>query len=106
MVCSPPQKLAFLYVENKPLKVQSTEKYKTLFPSIENMKTGVVRLTDWFDHDGPNGCHICMVFEPMGPNVLSVIKKYQFKGVPLEIVRKIAYILSFEIHLAMNSGCF
>ena len=37
--------------------------------------TGVVQLADYFEHDSPNGRHICMMFEPMGPNVLSVIKK-------------------------------
>ncbi|CAD7930627.1 unnamed protein product [Amoebophrya sp. A25] len=51
--------------------------------------TGVVQLIDYFEHHGPNGRHVCMVFEPMGPNVLAVIKRYQFKGVPIDLVRKI-----------------
>merc|ERR1712232_2583 len=52
--------------------------------------SGVVQLVDYFEHTGPNGKHVCMVFEPMGPNVLALIKRYNFKGVPLEIVRKVA----------------
>ncbi len=52
--------------------------------------TGVVQLVDYFTHKGPNGEHVCMVFEPMGPNVLAVIRKYDFKGVPLPLVRTIA----------------
>lgn len=53
------------------------------------LHTGVVQLVDYFETKGPSGRHICMIFEPMGPNVLSVIKKYRFKGVPVDIVRKI-----------------
>jgi len=52
--------------------------------------TGVVQLIDYFEHVGPNGKHVCMVFETMGPNVLALIKRYNFKGVPLQIVRKVA----------------
>lgn len=52
--------------------------------------TGVVQLLDYFEHLGPNGKHVCMVFETMGPNVLALIKRYNFKGIPLPIVRKVA----------------
>lgn len=52
--------------------------------------TGVVTLVDQFEHNGPNGKHVCMVFETMGPNVLALIKRYDFKGIPLDITRKVA----------------
>jgi serine/threonine-protein kinase SRPK3/serine/threonine-protein kinase SRPK1 len=52
--------------------------------------TGVVTLLDYFEHHGPNGVHICMVFEVMGPNVLALIKQFEFKGVPDGLVRKVA----------------
>ncbi|CAK0793311.1 unnamed protein product [Prorocentrum cordatum] len=52
--------------------------------------TGVVTLLDQFEHHGPNGKHVCMVFETMGPNVLALIKRFNFKGVPLGIARKVA----------------
>jgi len=52
--------------------------------------TGVVTLLDYFEHQGPNGTHVCMVFEVMGPNVLALIKQYEFKGVPEHLVRKVA----------------
>merc|ERR1719482_961232 len=52
--------------------------------------SGVVTLLDYFEHQGPNGTHVCMVFEVMGPNVLAVIKQYEFKGVPEHLVRKVA----------------
>lgn len=59
-----------------------------LFPCLPF--TGVVQLIDYFEHFGPHGKHVCMVFETMGPNVLALIKQYNFKGIPLEIVRKVA----------------
>lgn len=52
--------------------------------------TGVVRLLDYFEHQGVHGKHVCMVFETMGPNVLALIKQYNFKGIPQNIVRKVA----------------
>lgn len=51
--------------------------------------TGVVQLIDYFEHFGVNGKHVCMVFETMGPNVLALIKRYNFKGIPVDIVRKV-----------------
>lgn len=50
----------------------------------------VVDLYDYFEHHGPNGKHVCMVFEVMGPNLLTLIKQYNFGGVPVDLVRKIA----------------
>lgn len=50
----------------------------------------VVLLLDHFDHTGPNGTHMCMVFEMLGENLLEVIKKYDYKGIPIDIVRTIA----------------
>mmetsp|Transcript_4302 Transcript_4302/g.7536 ORF Transcript_4302/g.7536 Transcript_4302/m.7536 type:complete len:634 (-) Transcript_4302:97-1998(-) len=58
-----------------------------LFPTTPF--TGVVTLIDYFEHYGVNGKHVCMVFETMGPNVLALIKRYNFKGIPLDIVRKV-----------------
>lgn len=48
----------------------------------------IVVLLDHFEHSGPNGRHVCMVFEMLGENLLSVIKKYDYKGIPLDIVRR------------------
>merc|ERR1719223_2460439 len=53
---------------------------KGIFPVLPF--TGVVQLLDYFQHHGPNGKHVCMVFETMGPNVLALIKRYNFKGIP------------------------
>lgn len=53
-------------------------------------RSHVVGLVDDFRHDGPNGSHVCMVFEVLGENLLGLIKRYQHRGVPTHIVRQIA----------------
>ncbi|WVN90144.1 uncharacterized protein L203_105380 [Cryptococcus depauperatus CBS 7841] len=50
----------------------------------------VVGLLDSFRHTGPNGSHVCMVFEVLGENLLGLIKRYQHRGVPQHIVKQIA----------------
>eukprot|EP00742_Colponemidia_sp_Colp-10_P004193 GILJ01004472.1.p1 GENE.GILJ01004472.1~~GILJ01004472.1.p1 ORF type:complete len:610 (-),score=112.30 GILJ01004472.1:93-1922(-) len=52
--------------------------------------TGVVDFIDFFEHHGPNGKHVCMVFEMMGVNLLAIIKRYDYKGIPFPVVRQIA----------------
>ncbi|BEI79913.1 hypothetical protein CcaverHIS002_0104420 [Cutaneotrichosporon cavernicola] len=53
-------------------------------------RSHVVGLVDDFRHNGPNGSHVCMVFEVLGENLLGLIKRYQHRGVPTHIVRQIA----------------
>ncbi|GLJ21522.1 hypothetical protein SUGI_0398230 [Cryptomeria japonica] len=53
-------------------------------------KSGVVKLLDHFKHTGPNGQHVCMVFEYLGDSLLSLIKYTQYRGVALDIVRQIS----------------
>ncbi|KAG6544739.1 hypothetical protein Mapa_013838 [Marchantia paleacea] len=55
----------------------------------ENCK-GVVKLLDHFKHCGPNGQHVCMVFELLGDNLLTLIKQYNYQGLPLDMVRQLA----------------
>ncbi|GKA92888.1 SRSF protein kinase 2 [Tanacetum coccineum] len=40
-------------------------------------KKAVVKLLDHFKHSGPNGQHVCMVFEYLGDNLLTLIKPIQ-----------------------------
>ena len=49
----------------------------------------VVQLLDSFEHVGPNGTHVGMVFEALGENLLSLIKRYN-TGIPLPVVRHIS----------------
>ncbi|KAG7925499.1 hypothetical protein KL925_004514 [Ogataea polymorpha] len=50
----------------------------------------LIKLLDYFDHQGPNGTHICMVFEVLGENLLSLIRRYKHKGLPIKFVKQIA----------------
>ncbi|CAA6662793.1 unnamed protein product [Spirodela intermedia] len=49
----------------------------------------VVKLLDHFKHSGPNGNHVCMVFEYLGDNLLTLIKYTDYRGIPLRMVKEI-----------------
>ncbi|KAI9803126.1 MAG: serine/threonine protein kinase, CMGC group [Piccolia ochrophora] len=49
----------------------------------------VVSLLDSFEHKGPNGVHVCMVFEVLGENLLGLIKRWDHRGIPMELVKQI-----------------
>ena len=84
----------------KKMWKDSIRKYYSGDPQLENFlhdndeTTGedayCVQLLDHFMHSGPNGTHYVMVFEIMGVNLLEIIKRYNYKGVPLPIVRVMA----------------
>lgn len=48
----------------------------------------VATLHDSFFHTGPNGRHMCMVFTMLGCNLLSVIKSFNYRGIPIPVVKK------------------
>ncbi|GET90972.1 serine/threonine-protein kinase, putative [Leishmania tarentolae] len=48
------------------------------------------RLNDYFKHTGPNGTHVCMLFDVYGENLLSLMERYEYRGIPLPIVKCIA----------------
>ncbi|KAK4780505.1 hypothetical protein SAY87_016611 [Trapa incisa] len=54
-------------------------------------KKCVVKLLDHFRHSGPNGQHVCMVFEYLGDNLLTLIKYSDYRGVPLHMVKKLCF---------------
>ncbi|KAK2409022.1 Protein kinase superfamily protein [Trifolium repens] len=54
-------------------------------------KKCVVKLLDHFKHSGPNGIHVCMVFEFLGDNLLTLIKYSDYRGVPLSMVKEICF---------------
>ncbi|KAK7272195.1 hypothetical protein RJT34_28647 [Clitoria ternatea] len=51
----------------------------------------VVKLLDHFKHSGPNGQHVCMIFEFLGDNLLTLIKYSDYRGVPLPMVKEICF---------------
>lgn len=56
------------------------------------------RLFDHFEHVGPHGRHICMIFEVLGDNLLTLIRTYRHRGIPLDIVRH----LTKQLLVALN----
>ncbi|KAE8721914.1 SRSF protein kinase 1 [Hibiscus syriacus] len=52
-------------------------------------KKCVVKLLDHFKHSGPNGQHVCMVFEYLGDNLLTLIKYSDYRGMPVHMVKEI-----------------
>lgn len=56
-------------------------------------KKCVVKLLDHFKHSGPNGQHVCMVFEYLGDNLLTLIKYSDYRGLPIHKVKEICYYI-------------
>lgn len=54
-------------------------------------KKCVVKLLDHFKHSGPNGQHVCMVFEYLGDNLLTLIKYSDYRGLPIHMVKEICF---------------
>lgn len=57
-------------------------------PSDKNRNKTVQLLND-FKITGVNGVHVCMVFEVLGHNLLKLILKSNYRGIPLNNVRRI-----------------
>ncbi|EKE40322.1 hypothetical protein ENUP19_0146G0061 [Entamoeba nuttalli] len=89
--------------------VRSAQKYtETARDEIEILKTisnndplrecYCLHLIDSFQHRGLNGIHMCIVTEVGGSNLLSLIKLYHYRGIPLEITKEI----SRQVLVALN----
>lgn len=53
-------------------------------------RSHVVSFLDSFNHCGPEDIHVCIVFEPLGENLLSLIERHKKKGVAAPLVKAIA----------------
>ena len=69
------------------LKNGTMEDIKEAVHNVENSKF-IATLHDSFFHSGPNGRHMCMVFSMLGCNLLSVIKAHNYRGIPVQVVKK------------------
>ncbi|KAF5356051.1 hypothetical protein D9756_004189 [Leucocoprinus leucothites] len=49
----------------------------------------IVSFFDSFSHQGPESTHVCIVFEPLGENLLALIERNKKKGVPKALVKVI-----------------
>ncbi|KAF9351487.1 serine/threonine protein kinase, CMGC group [Mortierella sp. AD094] len=83
-------KSASHYTETAIDEIKLLERVVQANPTSPGRKY-VVELLDHFMHRGPNGLHVCMVFEVLGENLLSVIKRYRHRGIPIHLVRQILH---------------
>lgn len=58
-----------------------------------NTKSGfdrILGLLDEFQHSGPNGKHVCLVFKPMGPDLAIYRTLFPNLRIPVPVVKNIA----------------
>ncbi|KAG6817612.1 hypothetical protein H0H87_006240 [Tephrocybe sp. NHM501043] len=53
-------------------------------------RSHIVSFLDSFVNQGPESSHVCIVFEPLGENLLGLIERNKKKGVPKSLVKAIA----------------
>jgi serine/threonine-protein kinase SRPK3 len=58
----------------------------------------VVQLLNAFIYQACYGHHFVMVFEILGVNLLEIIKRYDYNGIPLPICRKMAKQILIGLH--------
>eukprot|EP00178_Gracilaria_changii_P025861 TRINITY_DN79481_c0_g1_i1.p1 TRINITY_DN79481_c0_g1~~TRINITY_DN79481_c0_g1_i1.p1 ORF type:complete len:466 (+),score=80.34 TRINITY_DN79481_c0_g1_i1:1748-3145(+) len=71
---------------------------KALKKDKKKMREFVVELLDCFEHEGPHGRHICIAFEFLGKSLLSLVKRFNYKGIPLFMIKIIAKQLLQGLH--------
>jgi len=81
-------KSASHYTETAMDEIKLLENVMNADPEDPNRKF-VVEFSGWFKHKGPNGIHVCMAFEVLGSNLLTLIRQYRHRGIPLSIVKRI-----------------
>ena len=78
------QKSASHYTEAAMDEVKILKQIKSQDPEG---REPVLHLLDWFEHIGPNGKHVCMVLESLGDNLLTLVKLYDYRGIPMEVAK-------------------
>jgi serine/threonine-protein kinase SRPK3 len=67
-------------------------------------KQFIVTLLDKFMVHGPHGKHMCMVFEVMWKDLLFIMKKFDYRGLPVPILKNICYQILCGLEL-MHDKC-
>jgi serine/threonine-protein kinase SRPK3 len=69
--------------------IASLKNYEPNKTNYDRDDCHVLNLLNSFLYKGPYGNHFCMVFEILGVNLLEVLKRYDYKGLPLDLVKEI-----------------
>ncbi|CDF41361.1 unnamed protein product [Chondrus crispus] len=89
------QKSALDYTEAAKDEIKLLEAVRRGDP---NARAPVISLLDHFDHYGPNGRHICLVFDVLGSSLLRLVKRFNYKGAPISIVRTLSKCILEGLH--------
>lgn len=68
---------------------------------LDSNRTKIIQLFDDFRIEGLRGMHVAMVFEALGPNLLKLIKRSNYQGIPLYLVKHIMRQVSYGNFLRM-----
>ena len=71
---------------------------------LESEGKFIVHLLDHFTLLGPHGKHQCLVFERAGKNLLHVIKKFNYQGLPLPMVKSMIRQILHGLHF-LHHNC-
>ncbi|KAJ8084352.1 hypothetical protein PM082_003121 [Marasmius tenuissimus] len=82
-------KSAGRYAETARDEIKLLSRVASFSPSHPG-RQHIVSFLDSFSHQGPEAQHICIVFEPLGENLLALIERNRKKGVPRSLVKLIA----------------
>lgn len=89
------QKSAFDYSEAAKDEIKLLQAVRNKNPTGS---VPVITLLDQFEHFGPNGRHVCLVFEVLGCSLLKLIKRFNYKGAPLPLVRRLSKDILEGLH--------
>lgn len=67
-------------------------------------KEPVLHMLNDFVIRGPNGRHICLVCEVAGDNLLTLIRKYDYRGIPIAMVKQIMTDVLSGLHYMHRYG--
>ncbi|KAF8168253.1 kinase-like domain-containing protein [Crassisporium funariophilum] len=82
-------KSAGRYAETARDEIKLLSRVSSFSPSHPG-REHIVSFLDSFSHQGPEASHVCIVFEPLGENLLALIERNKKKGVPRPLVKVIA----------------
>ncbi|KAJ6254826.1 protein kinase superfamily protein [Anaeramoeba flamelloides] len=90
----------FAYHAREEIKI-----YKSVNKTKGKGSSKIIKCLDYFTYSGPNGKHYCLILELLDEkDLLFLMKKYHFKGIPIKLVKYISKQILEGIH-HLHSKC-
>jgi len=86
-----PHKIVAIKIAKSSATFQEAAQDETKFLQALGQHAFVVQLLDQFVIWGPHGKHYCLVFEPMWKDLFYLIRRFDYRGVPLKLLKVLAY---------------